>query len=325
MPGLQSLELFHIDFVNGGFPPGAYVAFSRFASVRTLAFTNCLFPSFTAFRRLLAGLPSLRDLALSNVHWHPVRPHHYSHLIGAPQRPHLDSLFIADVDPDSAAVFFEWLDRTTSSQTIRRFSFEASMASTLTPDPKSFHIRGLLSPTDVHIWLYEDVAGLRDLLPRFTQMISLRITAPDMSEQSVWTQLSEMLEVIASPMIREIAVDGFVNSVLEAELASGDVRGLLGVPTRGLELLEQVLKRTVFEHLTSLDMQLQQWIALPLDVQAARNVVMEAMRSKLPKAHERGVINVDLQFTRAIFCGLPLTKEDHDEDTDIQGWMVVDT
>ena len=158
MPGLQSLELFHVDFANGGFPPGAYVAFSRFSSLRTLAFTNCLFPSFTVFRRLLAGLPSLRDLALSNVHWLPVFPHHYSHLIGAPQRPLLDSLFIADVDPDSAAVFFEWLDHTTSSQTIRSFSFEASMASTLAPDPKSLDIRGdLLSPTDVHIWFYEDV------------------------------------------------------------------------------------------------------------------------------------------------------------------------
>ena len=158
MPGLESLELFHVDFINGGFPPGAYVAFSRFASLRTLALTNCLFPSFTAFRRLLAGLLSLRDLALSNVHWLPVFPHHYSHLIGAPQRPLLDSLFIADVDPDSAAVFFEWLDHTTSSQTIRSFSFEASMASTLAPDPKSLDIRGnLLSPTDVHIWLYEDI------------------------------------------------------------------------------------------------------------------------------------------------------------------------
>ena len=190
-------------------------------------------------------------------------------------------------------------------------------------------------------------AGLRDLLPRFTQMASLRVTAPDMSEQSIWAQLSEMLEVVASPAIRNIAIDGFVNSVLEAELESGDVRELLGVPTRGLEHLEQVLGRTVFEHLTALDMQLQQWIALPLDVQVAQNAVKEAMRSKLSKAHERGILNIELQLyvllssihslrvlidrsitlysTRATFCGLPLTKEEHNEDTGIEGWTVDDT
>ncbi|PIL23367.1 hypothetical protein GSI_14678 [Ganoderma sinense ZZ0214-1] len=319
MPRLQSLEFFHIDFVNGGLPPAAYMAFSRFSSVETLAFTNCFFPNFTTFRRLLVGLPSLRELALSNVHWHPVLPHHSSHLVAALRRPLLDSLLIAEVDRDCAHVFFEWLDCTTSSQTIRRLSLEASLAST---SLKTFRTTSL-SPMEVHIWLYDD-AGLRELLPKFTQLRSLRITAPDMSEQSMWIQLSEMLEVISSPAIRSIAVRGFVNRVLEAELVSGDVRELLGVPQRGLELLEEALKRSVFEHLTALEVKLEQWIALPLDVQTAQNVVLEVIRNRLPKVFECGIATFDLQFTRVVFCGLPQKKEEYDEGTGMQGWMVID-
>lgn len=117
----------------------------------------------------------------------------------------------------------------------------------------------------------------------------------------MWMQLSEMLGVISSPAIRNVAVDGLVGDILEAELEAGDVKALLGVPTRGLELLDNVLKRTVFQHLTALDLHLQQWVALPLDVRVVQDVVLEAMRSKLPKKIERGVVNLDLQLYVHLF------------------------
>ena len=117
----------------------------------------------------------------------------------------------------------------------------------------------------------------------------------------MWMQLSEMLGVISSPAIRNVAVDGLVGDILEAELEAGDVKALLGVPTRGLELLDNVLERTVFQHLTALDLHLQQWVALPLDVRVVQDVVLEAMRSKLPKKIERGVVNLDLQLYVHLF------------------------
>ena len=117
----------------------------------------------------------------------------------------------------------------------------------------------------------------------------------------MWMQLFEMLGVISSPAIRKVAVDGLVGDILEAELEAGDVKALLGVPTRGLELLDNVLERTVFQHLTALDLHLQQWVALPLDVRVVQDVVLEAMRSKLPKKIERGVVNLDLQLYVHLF------------------------
>ena len=158
LPRLESLELFHIDFFAGGFHPGAYLAFSRFVSVEALSFTNCVFPSFATFRRLLVELPSLQDLSLSNVRWHSALEHCNYPLGGTPQRPLrlLNSLFISDTDEECARVLFRWLDLTSSSKALRRLSFEAGMAS----DPKSFEPIGA-SLTDVHIWLYDDVGKLR--------------------------------------------------------------------------------------------------------------------------------------------------------------------
>ncbi|KAI0704192.1 hypothetical protein C8T65DRAFT_248302 [Cerioporus squamosus] len=76
MPNLACLTMNNSNWEKCPPHPSTFLMFSQFPGIRELRFRMCHFPSWSTLRRMLASLPSLTTLELTDVSW----PHTSVHL-----------------------------------------------------------------------------------------------------------------------------------------------------------------------------------------------------------------------------------------------------
>ena len=115
LPNLQYLSL-TVDWVQCPPHPATFGMFTRFTSLRVLRLVGCRFPSFIAFRRIIASLSALKDLMCMEVHW-PSGPQ--PSVLSVPSRhPALHSLYIFTPCGGCTLAILEWLIHTPTRSTL---------------------------------------------------------------------------------------------------------------------------------------------------------------------------------------------------------------
>nr|VWO96228.1 WtsE [Ganoderma boninense] len=294
LPNLPSLFLC-VDWARCQPHPTTFGSFSLFTSLRQLQLSDCSFPSFCTFRRLLVSLPALKNLDCQGVHW-PYAPQPY--IVALPSsRPALESFGVCFSCRSCTFALLEWLIHTPTSSTLIAIEISPNFPEVqpnhpiIDPTKNLDYYAKIFAPGIRKAHLKSDIEESPCFidLSHFAALEWLHIDIGSID----WSRTADMLQALPSRLETlhiQVREDGATH---DNDLIMEEKDQFKAMKLDGLNLLDHALSRDNFKDLSYLSICI--W-GYEDALSPLREGTIKSIQQKLPTSYKRKMLHIQLDF-----------------------------